>query len=61
MPASRKYSPESLKARVWDSALGFGLTPAIYALHNTHEVSKDIYLHFILVLQKDAYASANCS
>jgi SAM-dependent methyltransferase len=61
VPASRKYSPESLKARVWDSALGFGLTPAIYALRNKHEVSKDIYLHFILVLQKDEYAPADCS
>ena len=50
--SSRKYSPETLKTRVWDPATEFGLSPALYALRNKREIGEDIYLHFILVLDK---------
>lgn len=53
VPASRKYSPETLKSRVWDKAIGVGLQPKLFALRNKSEISPEIYLHFILVLEKN--------
>jgi hypothetical protein len=52
VPASRKYSPETLKSRVWDTAIAVGLLPAIYVLRNKKEIADGVYLHFILVLEK---------
>lgn len=52
VPASRKYSPETLKSRVWDRAIAVGLQPKLFALRNKSEISPEIYLHFILVLEK---------
>lgn len=52
VPASRKYSPETLKTRVWDTAIAVGLLPILYVLRNRKEIADGIYLHFILVLDK---------
>lgn len=52
--ASRKYSPQTLRERVWDSALASGLQPRLFALRNKADFGPDIYLHFILVLDKPA-------
>lgn len=56
VPASRKYSPETLKARVLDPAGGFGLRPTVHVLRNKHEIGDGIYLHFLLVLDKPGLA-----
>lgn len=52
VPASRKYSPETLRSRVWLKALEFGLIPSLRVLRNKHQIGPEIYLHFILVLDK---------
>jgi SAM-dependent methyltransferase len=52
VPSSRKYSPETLKTRVWDNAIKVGLEPNLHVLRNKHELPVGIYLHFILVLDK---------
>jgi hypothetical protein len=52
IPASRKYCPETFKSRVWDNAIQFGLTPTLHVLRNKKQLNKEIYLHFILVLEK---------
>jgi hypothetical protein len=52
VPFSRKYSPETLKARVWDNALNAGLLPSLHVLRNKYEIGDGIYLYFILVLDK---------
>jgi len=49
---SRKYSPETLKTRVWDRALKAGLLPSLHVLRNKHDLGDGIYLHYILVLDK---------
>jgi hypothetical protein len=55
--ASRKYSPETLKTRVWDNAIKVGLLPSLYVLRNKNELPEGIYLHFVLVLDKPSSAS----
>ncbi len=50
--ASRKYSPETLLARVWNPAISHGLHPRLLILRNKRELGDAIYLHFILVLEK---------
>lgn len=52
VPASRKYSPETLKSRVLDPARRFGLGTAVHVLRNKREIADGIYLHFLLVLTK---------
>jgi SAM-dependent methyltransferase len=52
VPSSRKYSPETLRTRVWDNAIKAGLMPSLYVLRNKGELPEGIYLHFILVLDK---------
>lgn len=54
IPCSRKYSPETLKARVWDNAIQHGFLPSLHVLRNKREISEEIYLNFILVLDKSA-------
>lgn len=57
IPSSRKYSPETLHTRVWESAHKYGLSPSLYVLRNKKEIGSGIYLHFILVLDKLKAAS----
>jgi len=52
VPSSRKYSPETLRTRVWDNAIKVGLVPSFHVLRNKDELPEGIYLHFILVLDK---------
>lgn len=52
IPASRKYSPETLKTRVIDNACQLGFKPSLYVLRNNKEIAETIYLHFILILDK---------
>jgi hypothetical protein len=52
VPSSRKYSPETLRTRVWDNAIKVGLVPSLHVLRNKDELPEGIYLHFILVLDK---------
>lgn len=52
VPFSRKYSPETLKSRVWDMALKARLLPSLHVLRNKRDMGDDIYLHYILVLDK---------
>ena len=52
VPLSRKYCPNTLKSRVWDSALNAGLQPSLHVLRNKSEMGNGIYLHFILVIDK---------
>lgn len=52
VPASRKYSARSLKQRVFETARRAGLTPHILVLRNKKDISENVYLHFILVLEK---------
>jgi SAM-dependent methyltransferase len=52
VPASRKYSPVTLKTRVWETATALGLLPNLYVLRNKKEIADGVYLHFILVLDK---------
>lgn len=57
VPSSRKYSAATLTSRVWKPALAAGLQPRIYALRNGPAIGEDIYLHFILVLDKTGQAA----
>jgi SAM-dependent methyltransferase len=52
VPASRKYSSTTLRARVLDPARRAGLVPIVHVLRNKAEVGDDIYLHFFLTLDK---------
>lgn len=52
VPFSRKYSPETLKTRVWDTAIRAGLIPKLYVLRNKKAIGSGIYLHFVLILEK---------
>ncbi|QIL21424.1 class I SAM-dependent methyltransferase [Thermomonas sp. HDW16] len=52
--ASRKYSPQTLRTRVWDVAMKHGLQPRLLVLRNKMDFGQDIYLHFVLVLEKPA-------
>jgi hypothetical protein len=52
IPASRKYSPETLLQRVWRPAQAAGLRASLRVLRNSAEVGTNIYLHFILVLDR---------
>lgn len=52
IPSSRKYSALTLRERVLDTAAKLGLEPTLHVLRNKREISSNIYLHFILVLDK---------
>jgi len=52
--ASRKYSPDTLRTRVWQPAQAAGLVPALHVLRNGPEIGPGIYLHFILTLDRPA-------
>jgi SAM-dependent methyltransferase len=52
VPASRKYSPETLLERVWKPAHAAGLTPEVRVLRNKRDLGSGIYLHFALTLEK---------
>lgn len=52
VPASRKYSPETLAQRVWRPAVAAGLRPGLLALRNAAQIGPGIYLHFILTVDK---------
>jgi hypothetical protein len=52
VPASRKYSPETLQSRVLDSARRAGLDASLLVLRNAKDIAEGIYMHFILVLDK---------
>jgi hypothetical protein len=56
VPCSRKYSPETLKSRVWDEALQAGLIPTLHVLRNKGAIAEGIYMHFILVLERQAHS-----
>lgn len=56
IPSSRKYSAAALLSRVWQPAIAHGLRPTLYALRNGSAIGSGIYLHFILVLDKDGSA-----
>ena len=53
VPSSRKYSAATLLSRVWKPALAQGLRPSLHVLRNAATVGGEVYLHFILVLDKD--------
>ncbi|WP_444994549.1 methyltransferase domain-containing protein [Aliikangiella sp. IMCC44359] len=57
--ASRKYSADTLKSRVWDVAVKYGLTPKLLVLRNKSELGDNIYLHFILVIEKTDELTTN--
>ena len=50
--ASRKYSPQTLRERVWEPALAAGLRPGLQVLRNAADIGPNIYLHFILTLDR---------
>ncbi len=52
--SSRKYSPETLRQRVWEPALAAGLKPGLRVLRNPSDFGPGIYLHFILTLDRPA-------
>ncbi|HOV90155.1 MAG TPA: methyltransferase domain-containing protein [Syntrophorhabdaceae bacterium] len=52
IPSSRKYSAQKLKARILDLITDLGLKYKIYVLRNKEEISEEIYLHFILEIEK---------
>lgn len=52
VPSSRKYSAATLLERVWRPAQRLGLQPSLHVLRNGQAIGKDVYLHFILVLDK---------
>jgi hypothetical protein len=52
VPASRKYSPETLQSRVLDNARRAGLDASVFVLRNAKDIAEGIYMHFILVLDK---------
>jgi SAM-dependent methyltransferase len=52
VPASRKYSPASLVRRVLDPASRVGLEPVVHILRNKSTFGEDIYVHFILTLDR---------
>lgn len=54
VPASRKYSPHTLQDRVVKTAEKAGLIPKIHVLRNKGSIAGNIYLHFILVLDRPA-------
>lgn len=58
IPGSRKYSPRTLRERVWDPALAAGLSPRLLVLRNKAALGPGIYLHFILVLERAATDTA---
>ena len=55
IPASRKYSPETLKERVVNLAVELGFKASVLVLHSKETIADDIYLHFIFVLEKGEY------
>jgi SAM-dependent methyltransferase len=56
VPASRKYSVQSFRTRVWDPALQAGLRPQLQVLRNKASFGAEVYLHFILTLDKPVQA-----
>jgi len=52
VPASRKYSPETLLSRVLDNARRCNLEPRLFVLRNSSDIAEGIYLHFVLVLDQ---------
>lgn len=56
VPSSRKYDAMTLRRRVWDNALNAGLVPSLRVLRNKQELGEGIYMHFILVLDKQTDA-----
>lgn len=54
VPASRKYSAQTLRERVWDPAPQAGLSPGLLVVRNKATFGRRIYLHFILTLDKPA-------
>ena len=59
VPASRKYSPETLKSRVLDSARLSGLDARVFVLRNARDMGEGVYLHFVLLLEKPRDATRN--
>lgn len=52
IPCSRKYSFKTLLTRVLDPARRHGLTPRLYVVRNSRQLSLEIYCHFVLELKK---------
>lgn len=52
VPTSRKYSPQTLRTRVWEPACRAGLVPRLLVLRDKQRIGAGIYMHFILVLDK---------
>lgn len=50
--ASRKYSVEKLKNRILSKIEEVGMNYKIYVLKNKRDISENIYLHFILLIEK---------
>ena len=57
VPSSRKYSPETLRDRVWRPALAARLRPSLLALRDRTGLGDGIYLHFVLLLDRPAEAA----
>lgn len=51
IPFSRKYSADSLKARVLDRVVGNGMDYELYRLSNQAQLGNNVYCHFVLVLR----------
>jgi hypothetical protein len=49
---SRKYSVATLRSRVIEPATSAGLKPAVHVLRNKSAFGNNVYLHFILTLDK---------
>jgi hypothetical protein len=54
VPASRKYSAATLEQRVLGPARRAGLKARLMVLRNKQTLGTNIYLHFVLVLDKPA-------
>ena len=50
--SSRKYDANNLKVRILDLITELGMKYKIYVLKNKEEISKEIYMHFILEVEK---------
>ncbi len=50
--SSRKYDAKKLKERILDTIEQVGMKYKLYALRNKQEISKEVYMHFILEIEK---------
>jgi len=48
----RHYSPEVFMSRVWHPAIASGLRPCLYKVDNWDSIHRDLWLRWILVLER---------